>query len=593
MTAFTALGLSEPILKVLSELSFEKPTEIQTEAIPKLLEKECDFIGLAQTGTGKTAAFGLPLLERIDTSNKKTQALVLAPTRELGKQIAEQLDTFSKYLPKVNVLAVYGGQAISTQIRALKKPQHIIIATPGRLIDLTKRKAVKLNDVDVLVLDEADEMLNMGFKDELDEILSHTPDDKITWLFSATMPNEIKRIVSNYMYNPEEVRIDAKNKVNTNIEHQFVMVRQPNKTEALIRFLDINPEMRGLVFCRTKRDTQNLAEELLKQNYKADALHGDLSQHQRDRVMKRFKAHHLQVLIATDVAARGIDVNDLTHVFHFTLPEDISYYTHRSGRTARAGKEGISIAFVNGREKFRINRLQKQLGISFEQILVPNISEVLAVRIENWCAQLLNQKTDGNLTATLSDKVFEYFEAITKEELLTKLLTKELSLMRLDNSGDLNEKASTTKGNRRERRGELKGSRGKERSRRDRNRKDRDRDIDSDRRDRKGGKDRDRRRKSFDKKEDFGADKKRKNKSDKGKPRFFINLGKRDEIAKKDLLNFICKVGEIKKADVGTIEMQNSHSYFEVDKSVSSKIKNQFKDIELGDGRALRVNRDN
>jgi len=540
----------------------------------------------------------LPLLERIDVTNKKTQALVLAPTRELGQQIAEQLNTFSKYLPKVNVLAVYGGQAISTQLRALKKPQHIIIATPGRLIDLTKRKAVKLNDIEVLVLDEADEMLNMGFKDELDVILSHTSDDKITWLFSATMPKEIKRIVNSYMHEPLEVRIDAKNKVNTNIEHQFVMVRQPNKTEALVRFLDINPNMRGLVFCRTKRDTQNLAEELLKQNYKADALHGDLSQHQRDRVMKRFKAHHLQVLIATDVAARGIDVNDLTHVFHFTLPEDISYYTHRSGRTARAGKEGISIAFVNGREKFRINRLQKQLGISFEQVLIPSTNEVLLVRIENWCKNLTDQEINDKIEPALTAKVIEYFELMSKEELLTKLLSKELSSMRLDQSGDLNEAASSKKGNRRERRSESQRGNRRDRDRRDRNRKDRDRkesrynDRDRDRKESRY-KDKDRKKKSFNKKDEFAFDKKRKNKKHKGNPRFFINLGKRDEIAKKDLLNFICKVGDIKKGDVGTIEMQNSHSYFEVDPKVSSKINHQFKDIELGDGRALRVNRDN
>jgi len=550
----------------------------------------------------------LPLLERIDVSNKKTQALVLAPTRELGQQIAEQLKNFSKYLPKVNVLAVYGGQAISTQINALRKPQHIIIATPGRLIDLSKRKAVKLQDIEVLVLDEADEMLNMGFKDELDEILTYTPDEKITWLFSATMPKEIKRMVSSYMNDPVEVRIDAGNKVNTNIEHQFVMVRQPNKTEALVRFLDINPNMRGLVFCRTKRDTQNLAEELLKQNYKADALHGDLSQHQRDRVMKRFKSHHLQVLIATDVAARGIDVNDLTHVFHFTLPEDMSYYTHRSGRTARAGKEGISIAFVNGREKFRINRLQKQLGISFKQVMIPDVTEVVAVRIENWCAKLFNQQTSDKIDVLLTNKVYEYFDSMSKEELLAKLLSKEMSLMRLDSSGDLNEAASSTRGNRRDRRSE--SGRGRDRrDRKDRRSRDGSWADKRDRKSRKGGdgdwkdrkrrdgdwKDRnrnDRKKKPFGKKDDF-AKERRKGKKKGSKPRFFINLGKRDDIAKKDLVNFICKVGNISKTDVGTVEMQNSHSYFEVDSKVSAKLSHEFKDIELGDGRALRVNRDN
>ena len=304
MTTFKELGLSDEVLKALSGLGFESPTEIQQQAVPQLLEGHHDFIGLAQTGTGKTAAFGLPLLERIDTSVKATQALVLAPTRELGQQIAEQLEKFSKHLDRVNVLAVYGGAAISNQMRALRKTQHVIIATPGRLIDLIERKAVKLDQLKFLVLDEADEMLNMGFKDELDKILSYTPEDKMTWLFSATMPAEIKRIVKKYMDNPIETRVNTKNEVNTNIEHQYVVVKQNDKEEALTRFLDLNPNMRGLVFCRTKRDTQNLAEILLGKNYKADALHGDLSQMQRDRVMRRFKSHDLHVLIATDVAAR-------------------------------------------------------------------------------------------------------------------------------------------------------------------------------------------------------------------------------------------------------------------------------------------------
>ncbi|NNC94972.1 MAG: DEAD/DEAH box helicase, partial [Chitinophagales bacterium] len=324
-------------------MGFENPTEIQEAAIPFLVDGDDDLIGLAQTGTGKTAAFGLPLLNRIDYNNKDTQALILAPTRELGQQIAEQLQQFSKHLRKVKILPVYGGASISHQIKAIKKGQHIIVATPGRLVDLIKRKVVNLNTVRFLILDEADEMLNMGFKEELDQILFETPAEKLTWLFAATMPKEIKKIVHKYMDDPVEVRVNQKNVVNKNIEHQFAVVKHSNKTEALTRFLDMDPDMRGVVFCRTKRDTQDLAEDLMSRGYKADAIHGDLNQPQRDRVMKRFKSHDLHVLVATDVAARGIDVNDLTHVFHFTLPDDHAYYTHRSGRTARAGKTGISI----------------------------------------------------------------------------------------------------------------------------------------------------------------------------------------------------------------------------------------------------------
>jgi len=571
LTTFTDLGLSDEVLKVLAELGFEKPTEIQAQSIPQLLEDERDFIGLAQTGTGKTAAFGLPLLERIDPFNKSTQALVLAPTRELGQQIAEQLHTFSKYLDKVNVLAVYGGQAISTQIRALKKPQQIIIATPGRLIDLIKRKAVKLGQVQFLVLDEADEMLNMGFKDELDEILSYTPEDKLTWLFSATMPKEIKRIVNTYMDDPLEVKIDAKNQVNTNIEHQFVMVRQPDKQEALVRFLDSNPDMRGLVFCRTRRDTQNLAEELLKQNYKADALHGDLSQVQRDRVMKRFKAHHLKVLIATDVAARGIDVNDLTHVFHYTLPEDMSYYTHRSGRTARAGKEGISIAFVNGREKFRINRLQKNLGITFNQVMIPSIEEIASIRVENWCGTLLNQKVNHKIEQGIIDKVQVFFEDLPKDTLIHKLLSKEFESMNLHSTRDLNDKIRTSKeGNRRDRNDRRRDRNDRKRgNKRDNNRNERNRNKD---RREKSEFSRNKRKDKFSKKEDGQFKKGRKTRNNSDKPRFFINLGKRDEIAKQDLLDFICRVGQINKSDVGTIELQKSHSYFEVDAKAAPRL---------------------
>jgi ATP-dependent RNA helicase DeaD len=355
---FQRLGLSQNVLQAIEQLGFETPTDIQAQAIPHLLSGERDFIGLAQTGTGKTAAFGLPLLERLDPAQPHVQALVLAPTRELGQQIAQQIELFAKYDKGIQTTAVYGGANIATQISQLRKPCQVVIATPGRLIDLAKRKAIALDQIECVVLDEADEMLNMGFKEELDTILAMTPDSKRTWLFSATMPKEIRRLVKQYMSDPYEVRIDPKTAVNEQIEHRYAMVRNADKAEALTRFMDLNEDLFGVVFCRTKRDTQELAEGLMKKGYRADALHGDLSQPQRDRVMKRFKLKHLQVLIATDVAARGIDVQDVTHVFHFNLPNDNAYYTHRSGRTARAGKKGVSIAFISRREKAIIGRME-------------------------------------------------------------------------------------------------------------------------------------------------------------------------------------------------------------------------------------------
>ncbi len=446
MVTFEELGLSDQILKVLSELGFEKPTEIQERAIPELMSGDVDMIGLAQTGTGKTAAFGLPLLDRIDPKEKFTQGLILAPTRELGKQIAEQLAIFSKYLERVNVLAVYGGAPIHLQIKDLRRTQHVIIATPGRLIDLIKRKAVHLDQLKFLILDEADEMLNMGFKDELDKILSYTPEDKQTWLFSATMAAPIKKIVRKYMDNPVEVKVNSKNEVNVDIEHQFTTVRQRDKAEALTRFLDIHSGTRGVVFCRTKRDTQNLAEVLVRKNYKADALHGDLSQFQRDRVMKRFKANDINVLIATDVAARGIDVSDLSHVFHYDLPDDNAYYTHRSGRTGRAGKKGISISFLNVSETYRIKRLERELGIRFNKVSIPSTADIAESRLEGWCIDTLQQKTNGRVDEELLEKISLIFGNLSKEELIAKVVVSELEKLDLGGNRDLNDNSPPRRG---------------------------------------------------------------------------------------------------------------------------------------------------
>lgn len=435
---FVRLGLSAPILKAIGNLGFDSPTDIQSQAIPHLLKGDRDFIGLAQTGTGKTAAFGLPLLEQLDPKKSHVQALILAPTRELGQQIAQQIELFAAHLKGIQSVAVYGGANIMTQIHQLRRPCQVVIATPGRLIDLAKRKAVVLNQIEYVILDEADEMLNMGFKDELDTILALTPETKRTWLFSATMPREIRRLVKQYMSDPFEVRIDPSTAVNTDIEHQYAMVRHTDKSEALTRFMDLQADLFGVVFCRTKRDTQDLAERLMKQGYRADALHGDLSQHQRDRVMRRFKMKDLQVLIATDVAARGIDVHDVTHVFHYSLPNDKSYYTHRAGRTARAGKTGISIAFINRKEKAAINRLSKELDIEFNAVEVPGPEVIAEARLHQWADDVLQIDRGHGIPEDLWKAMTQRFGDLSKEELLSRLMSRELAQLKGNGPKDLN-----------------------------------------------------------------------------------------------------------------------------------------------------------
>lgn len=452
MNSFQALGLSDTTLKALTDLGFETPSEIQTEAIPYLLENDNDVIGLAQTGTGKTAAFGLPLIEKVDTTKNHTQALILAPTRELVQQILVQLEKFSKYDKDLNVLAVYGGASIMGQMKDLKsKTRHIIAATPGRLIDLVKRKKINLEEIDFVVLDEADEMLNMGFKEEIDEILKYTSEDKQTWLFSATMAKEIKKIVNLYMTDPHEIKINSKDKVNKNITHQYITVKRSNKTEALMRFLDMNGNMRSVVFCKTRRDTQELAEELLSKGYKADAIHGDLNQNQRDRVMGRFKDHQLELLIATDVAARGIDVDDLSHVIHFALPDDKAYYTHRAGRTARAGKKGISLVFTSGKEQYKVKNLEKMLGIDFENIAIPSTEDIASIRMKTFSQAILDIEMGKGVEETIFNEAKEILADLSKEDLIARLLIQEMSKLNLDSKRELTDYESARSGGGRDR----------------------------------------------------------------------------------------------------------------------------------------------
>jgi ATP-dependent RNA helicase DeaD len=526
---FINLGLSPTVLKVLDQLRFHEPTPIQEKSIPILLNKTPnDFIGLAQTGTGKTAAFGLPLIERIDTGQETTQALVMAPTRELGQQTAGQLVEFAKFHKGLRIEAVYGGAAISEQIKALRKPTQIIVATPGRLLDLIKRKVVRLQNVRYVVLDEADEMLNMGFKDDIDEILSHTPDDRVTWLFSATMPSEIRKLVKKYMKAPHEISINTSEKINKDISHKYVTTKTADKLSALRRFLDIQPDMRGIMFCRTRRETQQIANKLGSMGYGVEALHGDLSQAQRDAVMNRFRTRSMQLLIATDVAARGIDVHDLTHVLHHTLPDQHDYYTHRSGRTARAGKKGVSLVFINPREGRRIEELERKINVSFEHIEVPSLEEMKFSRINNWAHLIINTRVDEQAEDILIH-LNGMFAHLSKNDLLKRLVTSQLDHLLLQGGEDTNLNAQTGKAS------------------------------------------------------------KKQNKN--GFNRYFVNIGLIDGLTKGDLIHFLSDISGIERRHVIDLEMLKNCAFFSIEDSRDTDFTKPFKGITI-EGRKIRVNRD-
>ncbi len=531
MNTFQQLGLSPDLTNVLDQLGFEQPTDIQQQAIPILLGgQSIDFIGLAQTGTGKTAAYGLPLLDLVDPGFKSPQALIMTPTRELGQQIAKQLSEFSGGNRALNVEVVYGGAAISNQIRALKKPTQVIVATPGRLFDLIKRKAVNLTAIQYLVLDEADEMLNMGFKEAIDEILEYIPEDRSIWLFSATMPAGIRRIVKHYMDDPIEVSINTSEKVNKDIEHQYVITKTANKVAALRRFLDLNSEMRGILFCRTKRETQQIADDLGNQGYGVEALHGDLSQAQRDAAMKRFKARAMQLLIATDVAARGIDVDNLTHVFHHTLPDQLESYTHRSGRTARAGKKGISLAFINPREGRRITELERKNQIKFKQVEVPSMENLTTSRMHNWANLIVNTKIDEQADAILED-IEGKFANLSKDDLLKRLITSQLDHVLARNRGaaDLNEPQA-------------------------------------------------------------GKKEKPSEKTD-GLHRYFVNIGRIDGVTPGDLIHFLSDVSNVERRYFSQVTLQKNYAFFYLDQTQDKGFANYFKGLEI-EGHMIRVNRD-
>ena len=587
LTQFSELGISEEILKVLPELGFETPTEIQIEAIPIMNKFDRDVIGLAQTGTGKTAAFGFPMLDLVDASRQVTQGLIVAPTRELGMQIGEQLNAYSKYKKGLRTVVVYGGGAnIVTQIRDLKSNPQIIVATPGRLLDLINRKAINLSHIEVVVLDEADEMLNMGFKEDLDLILGFTPETKLTWLFSATMPSEIRRISKEYMKDPVEIRVTSGNETNENIEHQYAQLNTSDKMEGLKRFLDSDPDMRGVVFCRTRSDTQMVAEKLAKDDYRVEPLHGDMTQNLRERVMKRFKNHELQVLVATDVAARGIDVNNLTHVIHYSLPDSREYYTHRSGRTARAGKKGISLALVNSREVGKLIDYERSLNVKFEKVKVPSVSEIQKNRMKLFYESIKETPPSSHVTEEILDLAYEVWNGLEIDELIEKLVSHELNKLNYEiDHRDLNDRSKP----RNDSRGDRDGRRGDRRDRdRDGNRRDtrsRDRGDRNERGDRKDRRDRDRGDRG-----DRTSRPSRSNSSDVVS--FFISAGRKDGWNENDLRKFVSEKSGLSSGDIVDVRLRNLNAYFDVDKKHSSKVSSSFNGAELN-GRELRVNRDN
>jgi ATP-dependent RNA helicase DeaD len=440
MNEFEMLGLSQPVLKAVSELGFTTPTPIQQQAIPVLLAEQSDLVALAQTGTGKTAAFGLPLIELIDEGNRNTQALILCPTRELCVQITKDLQNFAKHTAGLHVVAIYGGASIEGQIRDVRKGPQIIVGTPGRMVDMLDRGVINLSTVEFVVLDEADEMLHMGFKEDLDTILSTTPEEKSTWLFSATMPDEVLRISKSYMSDPVEITVGGKNTGNENIEHQYYVVHQRDKYLALKRIADYNPDIFAIVFCRTKAETQSVAEMLIKDGYNADALHGDLSQAQRDHVMKRYRNRALNMLVATDVAARGIDVNDVTHVINYNLPDEIENYTHRSGRTARAGKKGVSIVIINMKELYKIKQIEKIIKQPFTKISIPTPFEVCEKQLFHLVHNVHNVALNEKAIESYLPKVYEEFADLSKEEVIKRFVSVEFNrfLEYYRNAPDLN-----------------------------------------------------------------------------------------------------------------------------------------------------------
>ncbi len=537
MRTFEELGVNAAIRKAIEELGFVQPMPVQEAVIPYLLGNENDVIALAQTGTGKTAAFGIPLLERIDTSRRETQALVLSPTRELCLQITDDLRDFAKYMDGIHVEAVYGGAAIEPQMRALKKGVEIIVATPGRLVDLMHRGYAHLEEVTNIVLDEADEMLNMGFSDSINEIFESLSADHHTLMFSATMSKEVERVAKKYLNNYQEIVVGSRNEGAENVNHIYYMVNAKDKYLALKRIVDYYPRIFAIIFCRTKVETQEIADKLIKDGYNAESLHGDLSQQQRDLTMQKFRNHLTQLLVATDVAARGLDVDDLTHVINFGLPDDIENYTHRSGRTGRAGKKGTSISIIHSREKHKIRNIEKEIGKEFVKAEIPSAEEICKKQLYKVMDQIVKTDVDDEEIAPFMQDISRYFEYIDKDELIKKIVSLEFGkfLAYYAEAPEIEE-------------------------------------VKPDKKEKKPQSDK----------------QKLQNKAQKGYRRLFINLGKRDGFYPGELMQTLNRfVGD--RQEVGHIDLLDTISYFEVPEKDAKKVMIQLTGIRYK-GRQVRCN---
>lgn len=522
MKLYNECDLKPEILKAIDELGFQKPTPIQEQTIPAILDNNGDLIALAQTGTGKTAGFGLPILEQLDFDQKNVQAIILSPTRELAIQIAKDIESYSKYMSNVKVVSVYGGASVEPQIKALKKGAQFVVGTPGRTLDLIKRKVLKIDNIRWLVLDEADEMLNMGFKDELDAILENTPEEKQTLLFSATMPNGVRRIASNYLNNPNEITVGEKNTGAKNVEHFFYTVKASDRYLALKRLADYHPSIYGIIFCRTRRETKEIASQLMDDGYNADALHGDLSQAQRDYVMQRFRTKQLQLLVATDVAARGLDIDDLTHIINYNLPDDLEVYIHRSGRTGRAGKKGVSLVITHSREGRRLKELERLLGKKIEPEKIPSGEKICEKRLYNLMDKIENIVVDEEKISPYLPQIMKKLQWLDRDELLKRFVYVEFErfLDYYKDSEDINIK-----------------QRGDEKSR---SRNEKRRGLAS----------------------NFS--------------RLFINIGSRDNLKVPNLLGLINEVTNSNNIEVGRIDIQRNFSFFDIDKNSSKRVVEAF-----------------
>ncbi|GIZ10538.1 DEAD/DEAH box helicase [Flavobacterium sp. UMI-01] len=533
MNKFEQLGLSESLLKAILDLGFENPSEVQEKAIPLLLEKDTDLVALAQTGTGKTAAFGFPVIQKIDADDRNTQALILSPTRELCLQITNELKNYSKYEKGINVVAVYGGASITEQAREIKRGAQIIVATPGRMQDMINRGLVNISKINYCILDEADEMLNMGFYDDIVNILSTTPDEKNTWLFSATMPAEVARIGKQFMSNPVEVTVGTKNSGSATVSHEFYLVNARDRYEALKRLADANPDIFSVVFCRTKRDTQAIAEKLIEDGYNAAALHGDLSQAQRDGVMKSFRSRQIQMLVATDVAARGIDVDNVTHVVNYQLPDEIETYNHRSGRTGRAGRLGTSIVIVTKSELRKISSIERIIKQKFEEKTIPSGIEICEIQLLHLANKIKDTEVDHEIDNYLP-AINDVLEGLSKEELIKKMVSVEFN--RFINYYKKNRDISASSSDRRER---------------------------GDSAPREGG-------------------------NAGGATRYFVNIGSRDNFDWMQLKDFLKETLDLGRDDVFKVDVKEGFSFFNTDAEHTDKVMEILNNVQL-EGRRINV----